>query len=278
MADLSNWLDGFRQSAAQALQRFEAYVPSLLLAILLMLVGWFAAWLLRALFLRLAGALNRILGRVRRSRGRTSLHLPARLIALIGTTVFWITILLFGASAARIARLDTFSAGLDRLVAFLPTLVAGSLIVLAGYLLSSLVRDFVTTALRSVGTTQHELLGFAAQGAVFMTAVVIGLDQIGIDVTFLIILVAVLLGGLALGVAFAFGFGARDFVANLIAAHEARKAFEAGESARIGDTEGRVLEFTPTAIVLVTDRGRVLVPAKVFQEQAVLITSDADDE
>jgi hypothetical protein len=53
---------------------------------------------------------------------------------------------------------------------------------------------------------------------------------------------------------------------------------ERGESARIGESEGRVLEITPTCVVLITDRGRLLVPAKLFQQQATLILSDEDSD
>jgi hypothetical protein len=232
---------------------------------------------LRSIFVRLGSTVNTILGRARKPGG-TTLRLSTRLIAVVGTTVFWITILVFAAIAARVARLDAFSGGLDRLVAYLPTLIAGSLIVLAGYLVSALARDVVATTLSSVGAAQHRIIGFAAQSAVFLTAAVIGLDQIGVDVTFLIILVAVLVGGISLSIALAFGLGARDLVGNLIASHQTKRMIERGESARIGESEGRVLEITPTCVVLITDRGRLLVPAKLFQQQATLILSDEDSD
>jgi len=215
MGDISTWLESFYQSLSNSGRAIEAYLPYLALAALLMIIGWIAARVLRAIVVRLGGTINGILGRARKPSS-TSLRLSTRLIAVVGTTVFWITILVF--------------------------------------------------------------VGFAVQSAVVLTAAVIGLDQIGFEVTFLIILVAVLVGGIALSIALTFGIGACDLVSNLIASHQTRRIIERGESARIGETEGRVLEFTPTSVVLITERGRLLVPAKLSLQHATLILSDEDIE
>jgi hypothetical protein len=39
-----------------------------------------------------------------------------------------------------------------------------------------------------------------------------------------------------------------------------------------------VLEITPTTVVLVSSKGRHIVPAKIFQEQMTLIVADQEDE
>jgi hypothetical protein len=199
-------------------------------------------------------------------------------LALIGNVAFWVVMLLFAAMAARVGRLDAFTSWLDRIVAYLPMLVAGGLIALAGYLVSTLVRDVVAATVASTGSSQADLFGFIAQSAVFLTAVVIGLDQIGIDVTFLITLLAITVGGLLLALVFAFGFGARAFVGNLIAAHQVQQILEPGIVVRIGEDQGQVLEITTTSVVLVTDKGRLVVPAKTFQEQTALIVADYENE
>jgi len=199
-------------------------------------------------------------------------------LALIGNVIFWVVILVFASAAARVGRLDAFTSWLDRIVAYLPTLVAGGLIALAGYLVSTLIRDVVTTTVASTGSHQSELFGFVAQSAVFLSAVVIGLDQIGINVTFLTTLLAIVVGGVLLGVVFAFGFGAREFVGNLIAAQQAHQIIEPGVVVQVGEEQGQVLEITATSVVLVTARGRLVVPAKMFQERMTLIVADHEDE
>jgi hypothetical protein len=278
MTEFTDWIAGIWQSMTDPLSDIGEYLPLLGAALLLMILGWFVARLSRTAFVRGGAALNDVLDRFGRAAGQGGVRLSPRVVTLLGNVAFWIIVLLFSALAARTARLDAFSGWLDRIVAYLPTLVAGGLIALAGYLVSTLVRDVVSAALVSAGTTQTELLAFLAQSAVFLTAVVIGLDQIGIDVTFLITLLAVVVGGTLISLAIAFGLGARMFVSNLIAANQAHRILETGQLVEIGDTKGRVLELTSTSVVLLTEAGRTVIPAHLTQELPVAVLADRDDE
>ena len=278
MSDLSESLQTLQATMADAYRSFIEYLPHFLAALLLLLAGWLVARVLRALCIRLAGGLDNLLARVSRwSRAKRRLALTSGARTLIGNVVFWIVILLFVAMAARVARLELFTTWLDRIVAWLPTLLAGGLIVLAGWFVSTLVRDLVSAALDGAGSAQGELIGRVAQSAIFLAAMVIGLDQVGIDITFLTTLFAIIVGGLLLAVALAFGLGARDLVANLIGAQQVTRLLEPGQVARIDDVEGQVLEVTPTSVILSTEEGRMAVPARRFQQVAVLVVTADDD-
>lgn len=278
MSDLSQSLQTLQATLAGTYRSFIEYLPHFLAALLLLLAGWLVARLLRAVCIRLAGGLNNVLVRLSRwSRAKRRLTLTSGARTLIGNVVFWIVILLFVAMAARVARLELFTIWLDRIVAWLPTLLAGGLIVLAGWFVSTLVRDLVSATLDGAGSAQSELIGRVVQSAIFLAAMVIGLDQIGIDITFLTTLFAIIVGGLLLAVALAFGLGARDLVANLIGAQQVTRLLEPGQVARIDEIEGQVLEVTPTCVVLSTEEGRMAVPARRFQQVAVLVVTADDD-
>lgn len=278
MDGFTAWWEAFLETLSGALQGIGGYLPLAAAALAVMAIGWLVARILRAVALRSGTALNRGLARVGQSASSRSLKLSETALALIGNLLFWAVILLFAAVAARVAGLEAFSNWLDRIVDYLPTLIAGVLIALAGFLLSTLLRDIVSAAVSSTGSAQGRPAGLAVQVAVLATAIVIGLDQIGINVTFLMILVAVFLGGALLSVALAFGFGSRDFVANLIAAQELKRMLEPGERTRIGDIEGRVVEVTATAVLLVNVEGRQIVPAAMFLQRAsVMLAGEADE-
>ena len=103
-----------------------------------------------------------------------------------------------------------------------------------------------------------------------------GIDQIGIDVTFVTTMLAIVLGGVVLGFSLAFGLGTRRVVANLVASHSLQRYFSVGQRARFGEIEGEILDFTPTGVVLATEQGRTHVPASHFDEQSsVLRTGDS---
>jgi hypothetical protein len=278
MESISAWLADSRAAVVDGLYAFADYLPYLLGALTLIVIGWLVGRLLRAVFIRLGAGLNRLLDHIVRPLGVRPLRLSQPIVTLIGNVIFWVAVLIFAAMAARVGRLDAFTSWLDRIVAYLPTLLAGGLIALAGYLVSTLIRDVVSTTVASTGSGHADLFGFVAQSAVFLSAVVIGLDQIGIDVTLLITLLGIVVGGSLLGIVFAFGFGARTFVGNLIAAQQLRQVLEPGGVVRVGDEEGQVLEITSTSVVLVSTKGRLMVPAKVFQEQTTLIVADHEND
>jgi hypothetical protein len=257
--------------------RLVEYAPSVLGATLLLLAGWLVARLLRGVAVRLMSVLELLLHRVSRGRAASAPRIPSASVEIVGSILFWVVILFFVAAATQVLGLAIFTAWLKDLVGYLPTLFAGALIILAGVLLSGLARDVTVAALPAVPEPQRLLLGRIVQGTLLMAAVVVGADQIGIKITFLVILAAVVAGAVISGVALAVSLGARTFVANLIGAHYLRQAFGVGQRVRVAGFEGRILELTTVSLVLETDEGRVTVPAKVYNEEPIVLLIARND-
>ena len=99
----------------------------------------------------------------------------------------------------------------------------------------------------------------------------VGADQIGIKVTFLVVIAAAAGGTIAASVALALSLGARNYVANLIGGHHLRQTFSVGQNIKMAGFEGRILEFTPVSVVLETEEGRVTLPAKLYGEEPIVL-------
>lgn len=270
------WRESLGTLAAQAGEHLARLVPHLLGAIGLLVVGWLAARLARALTVRLAHMLEATIQRLYQHRGDAPAPSALASGRVLGELVFWVVILFFLTAAMHVLGVETFTAWINRVLAYLPTLVVGALIIIAGFLLSSLVRDLVVAA-APLETASRRLLGRATQAIILVTAIAIGADQIGINITFLVILTAVALGALLGGVALALSLGARVYVANLIGARYLRETYRVGQRVRIGEHEGRVLEFTPTAVVLETALGRATLPGKIFHEAPSVLMVEAGE-
>ncbi len=278
MRNVTSWLENLQTVALEQFTAILAYIPSLVGALLLLLAGWVIARLFRAGARRIGDGTNRILDRFMNAESLARFRLSPAAFDMIGNILFWLIILFFITAATRVAGLDAFSSWLERIVAYLPTLLAGGLIILAGYLVSALVRDLAAATLASAGIVQSELFGMIAQGVTFLTAVVIGIDQIGIDVTFLVTVIAIVLAATLAGLSLAFGLGARTLVSNLIGARYLQQQFHPGQVARIGNIEGEILELTPTSVILASAEGRTMIPAKVFNEETAVLITPADDD
>ena len=212
------------------------YLPSIVGAVLLLMAGWVLARILQAVAQRTASLVEAALARV--------------------------------LGEGRAARLR-----LARLLEYLPTLIAGLLIVIAGYLASRFVADLILTAATRIAPAQRTVVARAAQLTILIGAILIGADQIGIKVTFLAIFAAAALLAIAGGVIVATSLGARTHVANLIGAHQLRHSFAVGQTIQVAGHEGRILEMTAHSVVLETEEGRLILPGRVFSEDAVLLVA-----
>ncbi len=278
MEQASLWIDEISQAVARAVSQVVEYLPTLVGALVVLAAGWLIARVVRSLGIRLARWLNGFLDRRVGPERARHLRVSNAGVKLLGDVTFWVIILLFVTAATRVLGLQAFSAWLDQVVAYLPTLLAGGFIILVGLLVASLAHDLTFAAVASAGMPHAELSGRSVQAAILMTALVLGLNQIGIDVTLLTTLIAILIGAVVGSLALAFAMGAGSFVGNLIGAHYLQQHYRPGQQARIGDVEGEILELTPVSVILATERGRVMVPAKLVSEQPTILLGGGLDQ
>lgn len=270
---MSNFGDSLTSAAGALVERLAAHLPNLLGAILLLVVGWLLARLLRVLAVRgmqLAETLiERLAGSSRLRVGRSA--------NVLGTVVYWVVLLFFVTAATQVLGLQTFTNWLARLLDYLPTLTAGVLIVVAGYVLAGFTADLVHATATRLQPAQRSALARLAQGATLVAAILVGADQIGIKVTWIAILAALVIASVLGGVTVAVSLGARGYVANLIGAHYLRQAFQVGQRVRVAGFEGRIVDVNATSLVLETKDGRVAVPGRVYHDEPiVLLAGDSD--
>ncbi len=265
------WRDALAGVLEQTLTQLGTYMPSVPGAYLMLFVGWIEAHLLRSTAVRMTQFGERTLARLSSKGGASPSRLPNASAKILGSVVFWVVVLFFLTAATQLLGLHTFSAWLSRVVDYLPTIFAGALIIIAGFLFSRLAREVVEAAAVSASERQRALVGRVVQVAILVTAILVGAEQVGIRVTFLVILAAA--AGIALvgAVALSLSLGARDYVANLIGAHYLARRYSVGQQIRVAGFEGRILELTDTAVILETEAGRASLPAKVYNEQPIVL-------
>jgi small-conductance mechanosensitive channel len=267
---MNNLGEALSRASSDILERVLESLPNLLGAVLLLLVGWLTARILRALAMRAVLVVETLTARL----GRQTAGEPVRMrraSIVVGEIAFWAAMLVFVTAATHVLELTSFTDWLARLVGYLPTLAAGLLIFAAGYVLARFLADLVLATSPRMEAAQRALLARIVQVTVLTGAILVGADQIGIRITFLAIFAAAVASVIAGGVALAVGLGARGYIANLIGAHYLRQAFSVGQTIRAAGHQGRILEITATSIVLDTAEGRVSLPGRVYSDEAILV-------
>jgi len=276
MNDLKEFGQSIGDVTRAVVDRVTGHLPDVIGAVVLLAVGWLVARLLRVVTVRGMQVVETLLGRLA-GPARAERVRVARSAGLIGAIVFWIVLLFFVTAATHVLGLQTFTQWLARLLDYLPTLAAGLLIIAAGYVLASFVGDVVQAAATRLTPAQRVAVGRAAQGVTLLAAILVGADQIGIKVTWLAILAAVVVATVLGGVTIAVSLGARGYVANLIGAHYLRQAFQVGQRVRVGGFDGRILDVTATSLVLETAEGRVALPGRVYHDEPIVLVTRGND-
>ncbi len=271
MNDSASTLDGLTQAFHNMAVQVLEHLPRVVTAVVVLVIGWLIARLLRLLIVRAISRLDQLWHRFTSKQGLGHLQPHQPPTRIVGELVFWLLMLVFITLATEILGLDIFGTWLREILAYLPLAVGGLLIVLVGFVVSSLARELVSTAASSAGLSHSDMLGRTTQIIILFIAIIIGIDQIGFEIAFLSIIAGIVLATTLGGIALAFGLGARTHVSNIIAANQLRSLYAIGDKVRIGDIEGRIIDIAISRIIIETDAGSVDVPAKLFDEEVTMI-------
>lgn len=248
-------------------QQVVQYVPQLVGTATLLLLGWILATALALSARKLVEGLDALFVRFMHAESIQRERIQRSYALIISKLVFWVVMVFFLAVGARVLGWDLFSGWLESVVGYLPGLVTGLLIILAGILLGSLARAGIHSATQKTAPEQSAMMSRAVQVVIVFSAVIIGVEQIGLNIGFLSTLIVIVVGVLLAGAALAFGLGARSLVANIIGAQYTRRFCQVGDVIRLGSVEGEVLEIAQAGIVVATDEGKAIIPAQRFHDE-----------
>ena len=266
-----DWKTAIQETYEKVFYNIVEFAPQFVGALALLVVGWLVARFLRIITRKTISRLDALFQKVTYGSSIHQEKLKESYALIIGQVVFWTVIIFFVSASINLAGWNLFSGWMNNIVAFLPSLVTGLLIILSGFLLGNAIRSITSTAGQNARIPQADILARLAQGFIFFSAIVIGIEQIGIHTQFLTTALIVIIGVLLAGACLAFGLGAKTVVSNIIGTQYIRKQCQVGDHIRIQDYEGDVLEIQDTCLILDTGNGKAVIPAHLFQEQVSVI-------
>jgi hypothetical protein len=211
-------IDMMVEATREFLHQIAAFLPRLLLALVVVAVGWLLAKAMRVAVERALRAVNFTVLTERAGTDdflrQAGMH--GDTTRLFGLVAFWLVIVATLIIAFNGLGLTYITDLLHRLVLFTPKLLITMLIVVFGSYCARFAGDAVNTYCVDAGIPDADMLGRIVRYLIMTFVVMIALGQIEIggDIvqrTFLIIL-----AGLMLAVALAFGLGGKKWAAALL--------------------------------------------------------------
>ncbi len=275
---LPGWQEALSETFSAVTQQVISLAPHFVGAVLLLLVGWLIARILRISVIRVVSGLDALFARFGRGDSVRDQYLKSLYARVAGRVVFWIVLLFFIAASANLLGWNLFAGWLDALIGYLPNLITGLFIILAGIVVSGFARAGVMTTASSAGIAQASLLSRTTQIVVIFVTAVVGIEQLGINVDFLTTILIVLVGVLVAGAALAFSLGAQHMVANMLGAHYLSKFCAPGDLLEVDGVKGELVEIGQTNFILEVEQGRLILPAKLVHQSGFRLVQKTDEK
>lgn len=216
---MSNWQMVLLEPAKTVFAQIGQFLASMLLVIIILIIGWIISKLIKNLVIRVLKVvkLDRLSDRIELNNLLAKGGIQYSLSELIGVVCYWLALLITFVVAINAIGLTIAADLLNKVVLYIPNIIAAVFILILGMFMAALLRNIVQAAAINVGIAQANLLGKIVDIIVIVFAIAIALEQLNIGEKIIQLIVGIILGSAGLAIALAFGLGCKDIAAKAIA-------------------------------------------------------------
>jgi hypothetical protein len=202
----------------EMLTRIMAYLPVLLAALIILIIGWLVAkairriveWLLTTIHFDTLADKSGISDALRKG------NLKMTVSQVVSGLVYWLIMIMVLVMVVNALGFPKASDILESLFAYIPRVIAALFVLVVAMFLATFVSGIVLTAAANAKLPNPKLLAGICRWAIIIFAVTISLAQLGIAPMLITTTFNILLGGAVLALALAFGLGGKDAAARVL--------------------------------------------------------------
>ena len=257
--ELNKFLSNLLNSTIELLPLFAS-------SLIVLLIGYFISRLFRFLTKKFINNLPRLFinKKIKNRLYQVNFEHSATHISNI---VFWMILFFTLLLISEIIGVQIITAWFSGIVYFLPNILVAAVIIFFGIIGGSLTRNLIISAANQADISYGNVIGKMAQYVLLFISIIIAVDQLGIEISFLIQLIEIVLAALLFGAALAFGLGAKLSVTNILASYYIHHNYKEGDRVKIDEIEGKIVQINSNSVLLNTTEGQVNIPAKLFSDR-----------
>lgn len=213
-----NQIDIMLDPVKALLIQFGAFLPRLLLAVIILLIGWLFAKVIRVIVVKGLKAINfNVLSdRAGIDRFLQQGGLQTDTLGILGVLVYWLAMLAVMMIAFNSLGLANVTELVGRIALFIPKVILAVLILALGAYFARFIDNTITTYGKNVGLEDVEIFARFARYAILVFVVLIALEQMDVASELVRQSFLIILAGVVLALALAFGIGSRRRVSELL--------------------------------------------------------------
>lgn len=210
---LRTWSDVLLASFQELWSGVITFIPKLIVAVVIFIVGWVIA-------ISLGKLVNQVIRTLKVDKLFQAIGAEEPLAkagfrldsgAFIGGLVRWFLIIVFLIASIEVIGLSQVNAFLrDVVLAYLPNVIVAALILVVAAFVANAIQKIIVGSAKAAGVPSSQLLGGIAKWAIWLFAILAALYQLGIAGVFAQTLFTGFVAMLAIAGGLAFGLGAKE--------------------------------------------------------------------
>lgn len=216
---IQDWYTITYQSLLDLWEGFLRFIPSLLAAIIVFVIGWLVAEAIGKLVTRILEILklNRLFEKANWRSALEAAEIKLNISEFIGGIIKWILVIVFLSIAVEILGLVQFAALLGKLINWLPNLIIAVAIFVVAVIVADLLDRILRASVKKMEIRYAGFVGTLVRWAIYIFAGLAILLQLGVAPAIIEAVVMGFVGMIALAIGLAFGLGGKEAAAQFIA-------------------------------------------------------------
>jgi len=215
---IQDWSLITTQALQGAWEEMLLFLPNLIAAIIIFILGWFIAiWIGKLV----AGILNKlkfdsVFEKTGWKEALSNADVKVEPSGFIGAVCKWILVIVFLMIVTDIMGWVAFAGLLAKIIAWMPNLLVAIIILVVAIIIADIVAKLVKVSTKKMGVSSVNFLGSVVKWSIYVFAGLAVLLQLGITPKIVEVLIMGLVGTVTLALGLSFGLGGRDAAARAI--------------------------------------------------------------
>lgn len=215
MNSLSN---SFAYVLAQTLAVISVFLPKMLAALFVFVIGLFLAKLGRKILVKVFSAINvsGIINKTPLQLAFEGQNIGSGVERVVVGAVYWLLILVVIHATAGILEIHSLTLVIEKVLNYIPQVLSALIVLGFGMILAGFIESIVKSAARNLGIHNSILIGKIASYVVMSVVALSALSELGIAKEFISIIFIGLVSSVSLASALAIGLGGKDTVSRAL--------------------------------------------------------------